>query len=74
MPEERGLGSKLLGLFVEAKQGTPDEGTPAVEGAEAEKTAAELAGQAAPKKGSAPRPTPRQPPVRCPRCHRPRAP
>ena len=54
MPEERGLGSKLLGLFVEAKQGTPDEGTPAVEGAEAEKTAAELAGQAAPKKGSAP--------------------
>ena len=55
MPEEKGLGSKLLGLFVERKEGTPEEGTPAVEGSDAEKTpaelVAELAGQSAPKKG-----------------------
>ena len=57
MPEEKGLGSKLLGLFVERKDGTPDEGTPAVEGSDGEKTpaelVAELAGQAVPKKGPA---------------------
>lgn len=55
MPEEKGLGSKFLGLFVESKEGTPDEGTPAVERSDQEKTpaelVAELAGQAAPKKG-----------------------
>ena len=58
MPEEKGLGSKLLGLFVERKEGTPEEGTPAVEGSDAEKTpaelVAELAGQSAPKKGPPP--------------------
>jgi hypothetical protein len=57
MPEEKGLGSKILGLFVETKDGTPAEGTPAVE-ADGEKSAAdivaELAGQSAPKKGVAP--------------------
>ena len=56
MPEERGLGSKLLGLFVEQKEGTPDEGTPAVERSEPEKTpaelVAELAGQSAPRKAA----------------------
>ncbi len=54
MPEEKGLGSKLLGLFVEQKEGTPDEGTPAVDKADSEKTpaelVAELAGQSAPRK------------------------
>lgn len=59
MPEEKGLGSKLLGLFVEVKE-TPAEGTEAVEKADGdeEKSAAdivaELAGQSAPKKGAAP--------------------
>ncbi|MFZ5443971.1 MAG: hypothetical protein ACOZQL_28465 [Myxococcota bacterium] len=52
MPEEKGLGSKLLGLFVEVKE-TPAEGSPAVE-ADGEKSAAdivaELAGQSAPKR------------------------
>ena len=43
MPEEKGLGSKLLGLFVEVKDdGTPVEGTPAVERGDGEKSAAEL--------------------------------
>lgn len=61
MPEEKGLGSKLLGLFVETKDGTPAEGTEAVERAgegDGEKSAAdivaELAGQSAPKKGAPP--------------------
>lgn len=58
MPEEKGLGKKLLGLFVEVKEGTPEEGTPAVDGEEGrEKTpaelVAELAGQSAPRKGPA---------------------
>jgi cell division protein FtsB len=58
MPEEKGLGKKLLGLFVEVKDdGTPVEGTPAVEAADdREKTpaelVAELAGQSAPKKAA----------------------
>ncbi len=56
MPEEKGLGSKLLGLFVEAKDDTPAEGTPAVGADDGEKSAAdivaELAGQAAPRKGA----------------------
>jgi hypothetical protein len=57
MPEEKGLGSKLLGLFVEVKDdGTPVEGTPAVERGDGEKSAAdlvaELAGQSAPRKGA----------------------
>lgn len=56
MPEEKGLGSKLLGLFVEVKEGTPAEGTPAIDTSE-EKTAAELvaelAGQSVPKRGPA---------------------
>lgn len=57
MPEEKGLGSKLLGLFVESKDGTPAEGTEAVSADEGgEKSAAdivaELAGQSAPKKGA----------------------
>lgn len=60
MPEEKGLGKKLLGLFVEVKEGTPEDGTPAVdaadrEGGGREKTpaelVAELAGQSAPRKG-----------------------
>lgn len=60
MPEEKGLGSKLLGLFVEVKDGTPAEGVEKVE-SDREKTAAEmvaeLAGQSAPaKQGSAPAP------------------
>lgn len=58
MPEEKGLGSKLLGLFVESKDGTPAEGTEAVSSDDGEKSAAdivaELAGQSAPKKGAAP--------------------
>ena len=53
MPEDKGLGSKLLGLFVEVKDETPAEGTEKVESGR-EKTAAELvaelAGQSAPKK------------------------
>lgn len=58
MPEEKGLGSKILGLFVESdKDGTPAEGTEAVSPS-GEKSAAdlvaELAGQTAPKKGPAP--------------------
>lgn len=56
MPEEKGLGSKLLGLFVESKDATPAEGTAAVEAGDGEKSAAdivaELAGQSAPKKGA----------------------
>jgi hypothetical protein len=58
MPEEKGLGSKLLGLFVEVKGETPAEGTAAVEGNEegGEKSAAdivaELAGATAPKKAA----------------------
>lgn len=63
MPEEKGLGSKLLGLFVEVKDdGTPADGTAAVEKADGEKTAAELvaelAGQSAPKRGAASPPAP----------------
>jgi hypothetical protein len=58
MAEEKGLGKKLLGLFVESKEGTPEEGTPAVEASDTEKTpaelVAELAGQSAPRKGPAP--------------------
>ncbi len=57
MAEEKGLGKKLLGLFVESKDGTPEEGTPAVESADKEKTpaelVAELAGQSAPRRGPA---------------------
>lgn len=60
MPEEKGLGKKLLGLFVEVKEGTPDEGTPAVEAADGEgrektpaELVAELAGQSAPRKDPA---------------------
>lgn len=60
MAEEKGLGKKLLGLFVESKEGTPEEGTPAVEASDTEKTpaelVAELAGQSAPRKGPAPMP------------------
>lgn len=65
MPEEKGLGKKLLGLFVEVNEdGTPAEGTPAVEPAEGgrEKTpaelVAELAGQSAPKRPAAGAPAP----------------
>lgn len=58
MPEEKGLGKKLLGLFVEEKEGTPEEGTEAVERADAQKTPAELvaefAGQSAPRRGPPP--------------------
>jgi hypothetical protein len=54
MPEEKGLGSKLLGLFVEKADATPDEGTPAVSKPDSEKSAAELvaelAQETAPKK------------------------
>lgn len=77
MPEEKGLGSKILGLFVEVKDdGTPVEGTPAVERADGEKSAAELvaelAGQSAPRKGPAtvaapPSPTATAAPVSVPR-------
>jgi hypothetical protein len=53
MPEEKGFGSKLLGLFVETREDTPAEGTGAVE-RDGEKSAAdlvaELAGQSAPRK------------------------
>jgi hypothetical protein len=58
MPEEKGLGSKLLGLFVETKGETPAEGSEAVEAqqGEGEKSAAdivaELAGQSAPRKAA----------------------
>lgn len=58
MPEEKGLGSKILGLFVETDRkdgeeaGTPAEGTAAVSAGEksAADLVAELAGQSAPKK------------------------
>ncbi len=67
MPEEKGLGSKFLGLFVESKDGTPDEGTEAVERSDKEKTpaelVAELAGQSAPRKGPAGAPPPAAPPA-----------
>ena len=57
MAEEKGLGKKLLGLFVESKEGTPEEGTPAVGSSDKEKTpaelVAELAGQSAPRTGPA---------------------
>jgi hypothetical protein len=57
MPEEKGLGSKLLGLFVEKADATPDEGTPAVGKPDSEKSAAELvaelAQETAPKKAGA---------------------
>jgi membrane-associated protease RseP (regulator of RpoE activity) len=60
MPEEKGLGSKLLGLFVEKADATPDEGTPAVSKPDSEKSAAELvaelANETAPKKGAHPAP------------------
>ena len=68
MPEEKGLGSKFLGLFVESKDGTPDEGTEAVERSDKEKTpaelVAELAGQSAPKKGPVASPGPAAHPPR----------
>jgi hypothetical protein len=58
MPDEKGLGSKILGLFIEteAKDGTPADGTEAVSRRDepAEKSAAdlvaELTGQAVQKK------------------------
>ncbi len=57
MPEEKGLGSKLLGLFVEKADATPDEGTPAMSKPDSEKSAAELvaelAQETAPKKAGA---------------------
>ncbi len=66
MAEEKGLGKKLLGLFVESKEGTPEEGTPAV--SDQEKTpaelVAELAGQSAPKKGPPPMAAPPGPAAR----------
>lgn len=57
MPEEKGLGSRLLGLFVEVKDdGTPAAGTAVVDKGDGEKTAAELvaelAGQSAPKRAA----------------------
>ncbi len=59
MPEEKGLGSKLLGLFVEVKDdGTPADGSEAVTRDDGEKSAAELvaelAGQSAPRKAAGP--------------------
>ena len=58
MAEEKGLGSKLLGLFVESPDKDKDEG--AGEVPDGEKSAAdivaELAGGTAPKKGAAPAP------------------
>jgi len=67
MPEEKGLGSKILGLFVETegKEGTPAEGTEAVERGEksAAELVAELAGQSAPVKGA---PAGAAPPVNAP--------
>lgn len=58
MPEDKSLGSKILGLFVEVGAGTPAEGSPAVEGGteDGEKSAAELvaelANQSAPRRGA----------------------
>ncbi len=67
MPEEKGLGSKFLGLFVEKKEGTPAEGSAAVEAPEGEQTAAELvaelAGQTVPRKGAPPAHSPPMAPV-----------
>lgn len=53
MPEDKGLGSKLLGLFVEKddRGETPAEGTPSADG---EKSAAELVEELA--RGTAPKP------------------
>jgi hypothetical protein len=78
MPEEKGLGSKLLGLFVEKADATPEDDVPA-EKPDSEKTAAELvaelAGQTTPKKGAppppmgkvgAPVPAPARPPLPVP--------
>ena len=52
MPEEKGLGSKLLGLFVERDAATPAEGSEAVEAGEKSPAdlVAELAGQSTPKR------------------------
>jgi ABC-type transporter Mla subunit MlaD len=52
MPEDKGLGSKLLGLFVERDPGTPAEGSEAVEPGEKSPAdlVAELAGQSTPKR------------------------
>jgi cell division protein FtsB len=74
MPEEKGLGKKLLGLFVEVKEdGTPADGTAAIEAADdREKTpaelVAELAGLGAPRRAApgAPEPAPPKAPVSIP--------
>ena len=67
MPEDKSLGSKILGLFVETGDGTPAEGTPAVEKGEksAADLVAELAGQSNPNKAPPPA-RPSQPPPRVP--------
>jgi hypothetical protein len=56
MPEEKGLGSKLLGLFVEVQpkdDGTPAEGTPSVGGEpSAADLIADLARQSDPRAGA----------------------
>jgi len=59
MPEDKSLGSKILGLFVETRDdGTPEEGTPVVGGEKsAAELVAELASQSAPKKGPPPAPS-----------------
>jgi hypothetical protein len=55
MSEEKGLGKKLLGLFVETdpNDATPAEGSPSIDRGEksAAELVAELASQSAPKKG-----------------------
>jgi len=61
MPEDKSLGSKLLGLFVDVGDGTPSQGTPAVESQEksAAELVAELASQSDPRKAPAAAPAPR---------------
>lgn len=65
MPEEKGLGSKLLGLFVEVDpkgDGTPAEGTPAVDGEpSAADLIADLARQSDPRAAGKPAAAPAKP-------------
>jgi hypothetical protein len=63
MPEDKSLGSKLLGLFVDVGDGTPSQGTPPVESKEksAAELVAELASQSDPRKAPATSPAPRSP-------------
>jgi hypothetical protein len=61
MPEEKSLGSKLLGLFVEKEEGDASEEAPPAEGKSAADMVAELARGTARAEAAAPPPPPRVP-------------